>query len=63
MIDKVALIILDGWGHSTETKHNAISQAKTPFFNYLIIVIFIILNNFFIFYIFIYFMINKIIFK
>jgi 2,3-bisphosphoglycerate-independent phosphoglycerate mutase len=25
------LIVLDGWGHSEETEHNAIAQAKTPF--------------------------------
>lgn len=31
----VCLIILDGWGHREETKHNAIAQAKTPFFNML----------------------------
>ncbi len=24
------LVILDGWGHRTETKHNAIAQARTP---------------------------------
>jgi 2,3-bisphosphoglycerate-independent phosphoglycerate mutase len=29
----VALIILDGWGHRLETQHNAIAQAKTPFFD------------------------------
>lgn len=32
----VALIILDGWGHREENKHNAIAQAKTPFFDSLI---------------------------
>ena len=29
----VALIILDGWGYSEETEHNAIAQAKTPFWD------------------------------
>jgi 2,3-bisphosphoglycerate-independent phosphoglycerate mutase len=28
---KVALIILDGWGHGEKNKANAIQQAKTPF--------------------------------
>lgn len=28
---KVALIILDGWGHGDETKSNAIKHANTPF--------------------------------
>lgn len=32
---QVALIILDGWGHSLETENNAVAQAKTPFFDYL----------------------------
>lgn len=32
----LALIILDGWGHRETTKHNAIAQAKTPFFDELI---------------------------
>jgi 2,3-bisphosphoglycerate-independent phosphoglycerate mutase len=31
----VALIILDGWGHRKEKKHNAILEAKTPFFDSL----------------------------
>ncbi len=31
----VALIILDGWGHRTETEHNAISAARKPFFDHL----------------------------
>ncbi len=30
---KVALIIMDGWGHREESKHNAIKEAKTPFFD------------------------------
>ncbi|MDR3642409.1 MAG: 2,3-bisphosphoglycerate-independent phosphoglycerate mutase [Candidatus Doudnabacteria bacterium] len=29
----VALIILDGWGHREISDHNAIAQAKTPFFD------------------------------
>lgn len=33
---KVILIILDGWGMSPIEKGNAIYQAKTPFFDYLI---------------------------
>lgn len=32
----LALIILDGWGHREDTKHNAITQARTPFFDGLI---------------------------
>jgi 2,3-bisphosphoglycerate-independent phosphoglycerate mutase len=32
---QTALIILDGWGHSTETENNAVAQAKTPFFDSL----------------------------
>mgnify|MGYP000854727663 FL=1 len=28
---KVALLILDGWGHGNKTKSNAMSNAKTPF--------------------------------
>ncbi len=38
MINKnkqTALIILDGWGHSTDLENNAIAKAKTPFFDYL----------------------------
>lgn len=31
---KVALVIMDGWGHTTNTEHNAIHQAHTPFFDY-----------------------------
>lgn len=31
----VVLIILDGWGHRDELKHNGILQAKTPFFDSL----------------------------
>lgn len=30
---KVALIIMDGWGYREESKHNAIREAKTPFFD------------------------------
>ena len=29
------LLILDGWGHSEETRHNAIAQANVPHFNRL----------------------------
>jgi 2,3-bisphosphoglycerate-independent phosphoglycerate mutase len=29
------LIVLDGWGYRKETEHNAIAQAKTPFFDSL----------------------------
>ena len=32
---KVALIILDGWGHGNEDESNAIKQAKTPFIDNL----------------------------
>ena len=32
---KVALIILDGWGHGNEDNSNAINQAKTPFIDSL----------------------------
>jgi 2,3-bisphosphoglycerate-independent phosphoglycerate mutase len=31
----VVLIVLDGWGYREDVVHNAIAQAKTPFFNYL----------------------------
>ncbi len=31
----VALIILDGWGYREEKNHNAIAEAKTPFFDEL----------------------------
>ena len=31
----VALIVLDGWGHREEKEHNAIAEAKTPFFDSL----------------------------
>ncbi len=31
----LALIILDGWGHSNQAEHNAIAQAQTPFFDAL----------------------------
>lgn len=31
----ICLIILDGWGHREEKKHNAIVQAQTPFFDLL----------------------------
>lgn len=30
-----ALIILDGWGHREDTGHNAIAEARTPFFDTL----------------------------
>lgn len=32
---QTALIILDGWGYSTDTDNNAVAQAKTPFFDEL----------------------------
>lgn len=32
---QVALIILDGWGYREDIKHNAVAQAKTPFFDSL----------------------------
>ena len=32
---QVALIVLDGWGYREEKEHNAIAEAKTPFFDYL----------------------------
>ena len=31
----VVLLILDGWGHSSETRYNAIAGAKTPYWNHL----------------------------
>jgi len=31
----VVLIVLDGWGYREDTVHNAIAQAKTPFFDSL----------------------------
>ncbi len=31
----VVLCVLDGWGHSTETEHNAIAQAATPVYDRL----------------------------
>lgn len=31
----VCLIILDGWGHREDQEHNAIGEAKTPFFDSL----------------------------
>ncbi|MGB4775067.1 MAG: 2,3-bisphosphoglycerate-independent phosphoglycerate mutase [Daejeonella sp.] len=33
---KAILLILDGWGYGKHDQSDAISQAKTPFFNYLI---------------------------
>jgi 2,3-bisphosphoglycerate-independent phosphoglycerate mutase len=33
MKKQVALIVLDGWGHREEKEHNAIAEAKTPFFD------------------------------
>jgi 2,3-bisphosphoglycerate-independent phosphoglycerate mutase len=32
---QVLLVILDGWGHQEEKEHNAIAEAKTPYFDYL----------------------------
>jgi 2,3-bisphosphoglycerate-independent phosphoglycerate mutase len=32
---QVMLIVLDGWGHRADTNHNAIANAKTPFFDSL----------------------------
>lgn len=32
---QIALIVLDGWGYREEKEHNAIAEAKTPFFDYL----------------------------
>jgi 2,3-bisphosphoglycerate-independent phosphoglycerate mutase len=32
---QTALIILDGWGHSTTLENNAVAQARTPFFDSL----------------------------
>jgi 2,3-bisphosphoglycerate-independent phosphoglycerate mutase len=32
---QTALIILDGWGHSTNIENNAVAQANTPFFDSL----------------------------
>lgn len=32
---KVALIVLDGWGYREEKEHNAIAEARTPFFDKL----------------------------
>lgn len=34
-LKQLALIILDGWGYSTETKYNAIAQANPEYFNHL----------------------------
>jgi 2,3-bisphosphoglycerate-independent phosphoglycerate mutase len=31
----VMLIVLDGWGHRADTNHNAIANARTPFFDSL----------------------------
>ncbi|MFA5990716.1 MAG: 2,3-bisphosphoglycerate-independent phosphoglycerate mutase [Candidatus Doudnabacteria bacterium] len=33
---QIALIILDGWGHRESTRHNAIAEAKTPFYDELL---------------------------
>lgn len=30
---QAALIVLDGWGHREDPKHNAVAEAKTPFFD------------------------------
>lgn len=35
-IRPVVLVVLDGWGHREETEHNAIAEAKTPFFDSLL---------------------------
>lgn len=35
MQKQVVLIVLDGWGHAEAGEHNAISKARTPFFNSL----------------------------
>lgn len=32
---QIALIVLDGWGYREEKEHNAIAEAKTPFFDKL----------------------------
>ena len=32
---QVVLVVLDGWGYREETEHNAIAEAKTPFFDSL----------------------------
>lgn len=34
-LKQVALIILDGWGYSSETKYNAIAKANPEFFNHM----------------------------
>ncbi|MBI5456928.1 2,3-bisphosphoglycerate-independent phosphoglycerate mutase [Candidatus Kaiserbacteria bacterium] len=34
-VKPVVLVVLDGWGHREDTEHNAIAEAKTPFFNFL----------------------------
>ena len=35
--NKLLLCILDGWGYSTETRFNAIHQAKTPYYDNLLL--------------------------
>jgi 2,3-bisphosphoglycerate-independent phosphoglycerate mutase len=35
-MEKVILVIRDGWGHRKDKEKNAISKAKTPFTNYLL---------------------------
>lgn len=35
MSKQTALIILDGWGYREDSEHNAIAQAKTPYFDHL----------------------------
>lgn len=35
MVKPTALIVLDGWGYREGTEHNAIAEAKTPFFDHL----------------------------
>lgn len=32
---QTALIILDGWGYREEVEHNAVSQAQTPYFDFI----------------------------
>ena len=35
MAQKTLLMILDGWGNSTDSNVSAIDKAKTPFIDYL----------------------------
>lgn len=32
----LVLLILDGWGHASASPYNAITNAKTPYWNYFI---------------------------